>query len=431
MQREPQVAEEKKKTTTEEPTTTTTKKPTPVPIKRPETFVFCTVSAFTGPTEDLSSVPCDYLIYTHIFLSSGKFFSNDDPGSWERFKNKAMSYRKKIDYEGYPEKPNATVKLQHYGLSFAADPYYLGTLASELAKGSTTSEMKALFITNGMLTAGLATYERAAVSTDSNMGQIKNIMARINTMLDNVQDSNTTILKTVFLGVKLHGLKTSTQYDEKAVAEFKTLSNVNLLILLTHLIQAPDPSQCKIVPLSRYSGDATYSWEPPSMERALAAAEKLKDASFGIALSVTFTVFLYLPKGGLQDSTKYGDDCQLSYYGEFTDVCGAKYSDIETGGDDRLTTSAFYRQKNGGIFLAFETKNVTAEKVRKASEEARRNRKVPLLWAVYDVQRDVAGCSDRVKREYPEHQSFQRFAGLNEAVEESYATPKPPSGRRR
>ncbi|KAK8779086.1 hypothetical protein V5799_019568 [Amblyomma americanum] len=42
-------------------------------------------------------------------------------------------------------------------------------------------------------------------------------------MLDNVQDSNTTILKTVFLGVKLHGLKTSTQYDEKAVAEFKTL----------------------------------------------------------------------------------------------------------------------------------------------------------------------------------------------------------------
>ncbi|XP_049523893.1 uncharacterized protein LOC125945694 [Dermacentor silvarum] len=201
-------------------TPSTTTKTTPVPTKRPEAFIFCTVSAFSesGTHEVFQSHFCDYFVYTHVLPYQNDILAYDSNQSWERFKKSATAYRDKLDYTGFPNVTNtSTVKLHHYGYSFAADD--LTWLKSQLS--SVSAKVKQLHQENGLLTAGLAYYQRANVAKDTNLGIIKNIITSIDGMLDKAQDKNTTILKTTFLAVKLNGLTASAPNDVAALQELK------------------------------------------------------------------------------------------------------------------------------------------------------------------------------------------------------------------
>lgn len=402
----------KSEETTQTTTPSTTTKTTPVPTKRPEAFIFCTVSAFSesGTHEVFQSHFCDYFVYTHVLPYQNDILAYDSNQSWERFKKSATAYRDKLDYTGFPNVTNtSTVKLHHYGYSFAADD--LTWLKSQLS--SVSAKVKQLHQENGLLTAGLAYYQRANVAKDTNLGIIKNIITSIDGMLDKAQDKNTTILKTTFLAVKLNGLTASAPNDVAALQELKGVANLDLLILLTHLVDVPAAPSCKILPLSRYSGDALSYMEPPSMERLLASIDKLKGASFRVAFSISFAVYLFKPTGGLKDTTKFGDNCTHSFYDDTSELCGVPDANI-TENADPAKSSATYSKKPDGVFMVFETKNATLLKVSQASTAAR-EKGVMLTWAAYEVHRDRMLCGGDTKK------TLERLEVLNDAVVADYA----------
>ncbi|KAH6941551.1 hypothetical protein HPB50_019564 [Hyalomma asiaticum] len=360
-----------------ESTTTTTTRTTPVPIKRPVAFLFCTVGAFSeSATAVFDSMFCDYFVYTHVLPYKGDILSYESAFSWEAFKKRATAYKDKLSYLGYP---NATkwgsVKLQHYGYSFTAED--LGWLKAQMS--SVTSK-------------------------------------NIDDMLVKAQDLNTTVLKTTFLAVKLPGLTASAANDASALQEYKGLDKIDLLILLTHLVNVPSEPNCKILQLSRYSGDALDAREPPSMERLLSSIDKLKGVKFRVAFSLTFTLFLYKPTGGLKDTTKYGDGCQNSFFDDYNAVCGVPDTDI-TLNTDPSKSSATYAKKDSGIFMVFETKNTTKLKASKASEVSRK-KGIELTWAAYDVHRDVRSCG------VDANVRMERLSALNDTLVADYAVPE-------
>lgn len=403
----------KSKETTESTTTTTTRT-TPVPIKRPVAFLFCTVGAFSeSATAVFDSMFCDYFVYTHVLPYRGDILSYESTFSWEEFKKRATAYRDKLSYLGYP---NATkwgsVKLQHYGYSFTTED--LGWLKSQLS--SVTSKVARLYKDNGLLTAGLGYYDRKDGSKDSEFNNIKSILKNIDDMLVKAQDLNTTVLKTTFLAVKFAGMSASAANDASALQEYKGLDKIDLLILLTHLVNVPSEPNCKILQLSRYSGDALDAREPPSMERLLSSIDKLKGVKFRVAFSLTFTLFLYKPTGGLKDTTKYGDGCQNSFFDDYNAVCGVPDTDITLNADPSKS-SATYAKKDSGIFMVFETMNTTKLKASKASEVSRK-KGVELTWAAYDVHRDVKSCG------VDANVRMERLSALNDTLVADYAVPE-------
>ncbi|XP_037528144.1 uncharacterized protein LOC119405378 [Rhipicephalus sanguineus] len=268
--------------TTPAPTTRTT----PVPIKRPVAFIFCTVGAFSeSSTVVFDSMLCDYFVYTHVLPYKGDILSYDSSLSWELFKKRATAYRDKLNYFGYPNVTNSSsVKLQHYGYSFDAED--LTFLGRELS--GVSSKVTGLYKDHGLLTAGMAYYDRPDGSADSQLSTIQSLLGTIDSMLLKAQDLNTTILKTTFLGVKFAGMTASATNDASALKEYLGIGKIDLLILLTHLVDVPSDPNCKILQLSRYTGDALDAMEPPSMERLLTNIDKLKGAPFRVAFSLTF-----------------------------------------------------------------------------------------------------------------------------------------------
>ncbi|KAL3221157.1 hypothetical protein MRX96_029498 [Rhipicephalus microplus] len=100
----------------EPPLSTTTTKTTPTPIKRPVSFIFCTVGAFSeSSTVVYDSMLCDYFVYTHVLPYKGEILSYDSDLSWEQFKKRATAYRDQLNYFGYPNVAanSSSVKLQH------------------------------------------------------------------------------------------------------------------------------------------------------------------------------------------------------------------------------------------------------------------------------------------------------------------------------
>nr|XP_054931173.1 uncharacterized protein LOC126539114 isoform X2 [Dermacentor andersoni] len=271
----------------------------------------------------------------------------------------ATAYRNKLDYLGFPNVTNTSaVKLQHYGYSFAADD--ISWLKSQLS--TVADKVKQLHKDNGLLTAGLAYYSRPDAATDSNLANIKSIMTSINGMLNAAQDKNTTILKTTFLAVKLSGKDSSARNDASALQELKGIANIDLLILLTHLVNVPSHPNCKILPLSRYAADALDSIEPPSMERLLNSIDKLKEAKFRVAFSTSFAMYLFKPLGGLKDTTKFGDKCMHSFYDDMSALCDVPDASIIEDKKNPAVSTATYSNKQSGIFMVFETNNATRVK---------------------------------------------------------------------
>ncbi|KAH7971107.1 hypothetical protein HPB49_018738 [Dermacentor silvarum] len=122
-------------------------------------------------TEAPVTIPaCDYFVYTDVFVYKDTVYGHDDPVSYVIFLEMAKKYRDDLDYRGYPETTNSSLKLQHYGISFAADS--LLDLDIWLVKVDFTN----LYKNYGILTAGLASYQRGDVSSDSYLIQLKSIM---------------------------------------------------------------------------------------------------------------------------------------------------------------------------------------------------------------------------------------------------------------
>ncbi|XP_070381994.1 uncharacterized protein [Dermacentor albipictus] len=397
----------KKSKTTQATTPSTTTKTTPVPTKRPAAFIFCTVGPFSesGSYDVLQGQFCDYFVYTHVLPYQRDILSYDNHQSWEQFKKSAAAYRNKLDYFGFPNVTNtSTVKLQHYGYSFAA--YDISWLKSHL--DSVAAKVKQLYKDNGLLTAGLAYYSRPDAATDHNLGTIKSIMTSINGMLDGAQDKNTTNLKTTFLAVKLSGKDSSAKNDASALQELKGVAHMDLLILLTHLVDVPSHPNCKILPLSRYAADALDPVEPPSMERLLNSIDKLKDAKFRVAFSTSFAVYLFKPLGGLQDTTKFGDKCMHSFFDDMSALCDVPDASIIEDKKNPAVSTATYSNKQSGIFMVFETNNATRVKVSQALVKAR-EKGVMLTWAVYEVHRDQMLCENKKK-------TLERLATVNDSM---------------
>ncbi|XP_072141329.1 uncharacterized protein [Dermacentor andersoni] len=320
-------------------------------------------------------------------------------------KNSATAYRNKLDYLGFPNVTNTSaVKLQHYGYSFAADD--ISWLKSQLS--TVADKVKQLHKDNGLLTAGLAYYSRPDAATDSNLANIKSIMTSINGMLNAAQDKNTTILKTTFLAVKLSGKDSSARNDASALQELKGIANIDLLILLTHLVNVPSHPNCKILPLSRYAADALDSIEPPSMERLLNSIDKLKEAKFRVAFSTSFAMYLFKPLGGLKDTTKFGDKCMHSFYDDMSALCDVPDASIIEDKKNPAVSTATYSNKQSGIFMVFETNNATRVKVSQALVKAR-EKGVMLTWAVYEVHRDQMLCENKRK-------TLERLATVNDSM---------------
>nr|XP_054931172.1 uncharacterized protein LOC126539114 isoform X1 [Dermacentor andersoni] len=317
----------------------------------------------------------------------------------------ATAYRNKLDYLGFPNVTNTSaVKLQHYGYSFAADD--ISWLKSQLS--TVADKVKQLHKDNGLLTAGLAYYSRPDAATDSNLANIKSIMTSINGMLNAAQDKNTTILKTTFLAVKLSGKDSSARNDASALQELKGIANIDLLILLTHLVNVPSHPNCKILPLSRYAADALDSIEPPSMERLLNSIDKLKEAKFRVAFSTSFAMYLFKPLGGLKDTTKFGDKCMHSFYDDMSALCDVPDASIIEDKKNPAVSTATYSNKQSGIFMVFETNNATRVKVSQALVKAR-EKGVMLTWAVYEVHRDQMLCENKRK-------TLERLATVNDSM---------------
>lgn len=411
----------KKSGTTKPTTPAPTTRTTPVPIKRPVAFIFCTVGAFSeSSTVVFDSMLCDYFVYTHVLPYKGDILSYDSGLSWELFKKRATAYRDKLNYFGYPNVTNSSsVKLQHYGYSFDAED--LTFLGRELS--GVSSKVTGLYKDHGLLTAGMAYYDRPDGSADSQLSTIQSLLGTIDSMLLKAQDLNTTILKTTFLGVKFAGMTASATNDASALKEYLGIGKIDLLILLTHLVDVPSDPNCKILQLSRYTGDALDAMEPPSMERLLTNIDKLKGAPFRVAFSLTFSVFLYKPSGGLKDTTKYGDACMHSFFDDRSELCSVPDANI-TENADPMSSSAYYKNTAGGIFMVFETTNATRLKTSKASAEARL-KGVDLTWAAYDVHRDVMNCGVGVTK----GRALERLSVVNDTVVADYAV-KPDDDRK-
>ncbi|XP_075731417.1 uncharacterized protein LOC142774667 [Rhipicephalus microplus] len=364
---------------------------------------------------------CDYFVYTHVLPYKGEILSYDSDLSWEQFKKRATAYRDQLNYFGYPNVAanSSSVKLQHYGYSFDAED--LTFLSREL--GGVSSKVTKMFNDHGLLTAGMAFYDRPDGSSDSHFSTIRSLVNSIDSMLTAAQNTNVTILKTTFLGVKFAGMTASAANDASALKEYLGVGKIDLLILLTHLVNVPSYPNCKILQLSRYSGDALDATEPPSMERLLKTIDKLKSAPFRVAFSLTLSVFLYKPSGGLKATTKYGDACKHSFFDDRSELCSVSDANI-TESADPMSSSAFYRNNGDGIFMVFETKKATRLKTSKASKESRA-KGVHLTWAAYDVNRDVMNCGV----EKATGRTLELLRAINETMVADYA--KKGGGHRR
>lgn len=319
----------------------------------------------------------------------------------------AKKYRDDLDYRGYPETTNSSLKLQHYGISFAADS--LLDLDIWLVKVDFTN----LYKNYGILTAGLASYQRGDVSSDSYLIQLKSIMKKINDGMTKAQAGNKTILKTVFLGVKLSGATTSSQYDATAMSEIKSIGNIDLLILVSHLVLPHVARKCTIQPLSLYKGTVQATESPPTMERLVNLVTG--NLKFRVALSVSMSVYMFTAKSTSATPVvpEIGKECELYYQLDYSELCGVKESTITT--QDPLLGSATARIK-GDMLIVFETAETIEAKMNETITVAR-NASVGLVWAVYDLQNDVATC-DVIDK--PQRTSYSRFRIVNDTMARDY-----------
>ncbi|KAH6941550.1 hypothetical protein HPB50_019563 [Hyalomma asiaticum] len=372
----------KKKTTeatTPSPQPTTPAGPPIIPIKRPESFLFCTLGASLESGFRLAKVPaCDYFVYTDVFAYNGDAHAHDDPVSYAVF-------------------------LDHYGISFADDD--LGELSSQLGKVN----FKNLYKNYGILTAGMATHTRGASASDSSLQNLKKIMKTINDGLTKAQDGNTTILKTVFLGVKLAGATTSSQYDASAMTELKGIGNIDLLILVSHLVTPKVSTKCTIQPLSRYSGTVADVHAPPAVDRLTGLVKP--GLPFRVALSVTMSVYLFTVKSGA--TAAIGAECDLYHQLSYSELCGVADTKIEVQGAHSGTATA--PSRSSGL-LVFDTEETILAKMKGAIGVAR-PAGVGLVWAVYDVQNDVAACETT---DQPQRKSYTRFRVVNDTMVQDY-----------
>ncbi|KAL1469221.1 hypothetical protein MTO96_004933 [Rhipicephalus appendiculatus] len=377
------------------PTPAPTTKTTPTPIKRPVSFIFCTVGPFSEASAvAFDSMMCDYFVYTHVLPLQGRHTvlrQQPQLGAVQEGESRATAYRDKLNYFGYPNETRwGSVKLQHYGYSF--DTEDLTFLSRELS--GVSSKVTKLFNDHGLLTAGMAYYDRPDGSSDSHFGTIKSLVNSVDSMLMTAQNLNTTILKTTFLGVKFAGMTASAANDASALQELLGVGKIDLLILLTHLVDVPSDPNCKILQLSRYSGDALDAMEPPSMNLRHARGRYNTHAA------------------------------PISDADDRSELCSVSDANI-TENTDPMSSSAFYRNTADGIFMVFETKNATRLKTSKASNETRA-KGVDLTWAAYDVNRDVMNCGVGKAK----GRTLEVLSAINDTVVADYA-PKDDDDRRR
>ncbi|KAL1469224.1 hypothetical protein MTO96_004935 [Rhipicephalus appendiculatus] len=262
---------------------------------------------------------CDYFVYRDVFAYKGDAHSQEDPVSYAVFLDTAKKYRDDLDYRGYPPVTNSSIKLQHYGLSFTADDL------TDLNKEVGSVNYQNLYKQYGILTAGIAGYSRDAVASDStNLPLLKSILKAINNGLTGAQAGNTTILKTVFLGVKLAGATTSSQNDASAMKELQGISDIDVLILVSHLLQPMVSGTCTIQSLGAYSGTVTANEAPPTWER-LTPLIITKGLSFRVALSVTMSVFLFTTPSG---KTAAIGQAVPNVPQAYSELCGVQSKDI-------------------------------------------------------------------------------------------------------
>lgn len=398
----------KKTTTTTTTTETTVIKPTPKPHERPYAFIFCTVGPSLESSQQLTTAPvCDFIVYTDVVMYDSKVGAHDDPVSYAVFLQMAKEYQKVLAWEGYPY-PDEAEKLREFGISFAADD--LSQLDQSLRSGS----LGDIWTTYGILTAGVASYSRGAVASDSgNVNLLKNIMRSIDRLLQTARRGNNTVLKTTFLGVQLNGVTSSSKYDVAAMNEFKSIAKVDVLILVSHLLRPQLAGRCVIQALTRYRGEVKDAAAPPTMQRLVSVVNKTMP--FRVALSFTMSLFLFEPKGGLKDSTGYGNECDLYYELDYSETCSVKEDDVKIV--NRLNSSATAAKKSSNVFMVFDDVTTTRYKMRMAIEDARK-KEVSLVWAVYDVQNDAMSCRNGAKTK---EVTYKRFAVIREEMEKDYA----------
>lgn len=391
------------------PTPAPTPPPTPaiIPIKRPESFVFCTVGPSLESGFRMTSVPaCDYFVYTDVFAYKDDAHSQDDPVSYSVFLDTAKKYRDDLDYRGYPPVTNSSIKLQHYGLSFTADDL------KELSTQVGSVNFKNLYKQYGILTAGIAGYSRGAVASDStNLPLLKTILKAINDGLSGAQAGNTTILKTVFLGVKLAGATASSQYDTGAMNELKGISDIDVLILVSHLLQPMVSDKCTIQPLSMYSGTVAADEAAPSWER-LTSLVITKGLPFRIALSISMSVFLFTTTS--IKTAAIGQECQMYHKLSYSELCGVDAKSITVLNPLKGTATAL--SKSATAFMVFETADTIQAKMT-AELSVVRAAGVAMVWAVYDLHNDLAVCE---LTDQPQQKSYVRFKVVNDTMAKDY-----------
>lgn len=391
------------------PTPPPTPPPTPaiIPIKRPESFVFCTVGPSLESGFRMSGVPaCDYFVYTDVFAYKGDAHSQEDPVSYAVFLDIAKKYRDDLDYRGYPPVTNSSIKLQHYGLSFTTDD--LKDLSTQVG----SVNFQNLYKQYGILTAGIAGYSRGAVASDStNLPLLKTILKAINDGLTTAQAGNTTILKTVFLGVKLAGATASSQYDTSAMNELKGISDIDVLILVSHLLQPTVSDKCTIQPVSMYSGTVANDEAPPSWER-LTALVMTKGLPFRVALSITMSVFLFPTTSTA--TAAIGQECIMYHKLSYSELCGVDATKITVQNPPQGPATAL--SKSGTAFMVFETADTIQAKMT-AELSVVRAGGVSMVWAVYDLHNDVAVCE---LTDQPQQKSYVRFKVVNDTMAQDY-----------